>query len=103
MAATTSFALDADYRWALVVGSDLSYCFWILARDKQLNAAQRDEITARPETPLGIIHPHLGDLNRQDPTHGCTNAFATPKVCLHPTARFSGAKWERVWESQILL
>ena len=62
-------ALDADYRWALVVGSDLSYC-WILARDKQLNAAQRDEITARAKA-LGIDSSALVwvSQDRQDPTH----------------------------------
>lgn len=62
-------ALDADYRWALVVGSDLSYC-WILARDKQLNATQRDQITARVKA-LGIDSSTLVwvSQNRQDPTH----------------------------------
>ena len=41
-------ALDADYRWALVVGPDRSYC-WILARDKQLVPAQRAAIVARAQ------------------------------------------------------
>ncbi|WP_284466774.1 lipocalin family protein [Diaphorobacter nitroreducens] len=45
-------ALDPDYRWALVLGPDTSYC-WILARDKQLDAAQRDAIVARAQA-LGV-------------------------------------------------
>ena len=45
-------ALDADYRWALVVGPDRGYC-WILAREKQLDAAQREAIIARANG-LGI-------------------------------------------------
>lgn len=62
-------ALDADYRWALVVGSDRSYC-WILARDKQLHPAQRDDITARAKA-MGIDTSPLiwGSHDRQDPTH----------------------------------
>ena len=60
-------ALDADYRWALVVGPDRSYC-WILARDKQVDPAWREAITARAKA-LGIDTsallwvPH----ERQDP------------------------------------
>ena len=60
-------ALDADYRWALVVGPDRSYC-WILARDKRLDPAWREAITARAKA-LGIDTsallwvPH----ERQDP------------------------------------
>lgn len=45
-------ALDLDYRWSLVVGPDRSYC-WILARDRQLPAAQREAIVARARA-LGI-------------------------------------------------
>ena len=62
-------ALDADYRWALVVGSDLSYG-WILARDKQLNPTQRDDITARAKA-MGIDTSALIWVthDRQDPTH----------------------------------
>ncbi len=60
-------ALDPNYRWALVVGPDLSYC-WILARDKQLSAEQRADITQRARA-IGvniealIWVPH----DRQDP------------------------------------
>ena len=62
-------ALDPDYRWALVLGPDTSYC-WILARDKQLPAAQRDAIVARAQalgvdTSALIWVPH----ERQDPAH----------------------------------
>ena len=45
-------ALDPDYRWALVLGPEPNYC-WILARDKQLPAAQRDAIVARAQA-LGV-------------------------------------------------
>lgn len=60
-------ALDPDYRWALVLGPDTSYC-WILARDKELPSTQRDAIVARAQA-LGvdisslIWVPH----RRQDP------------------------------------
>ena len=62
-------ALDPDYRWALVLGPDTSYC-WILARDKQLPAAQRKAIVARAralgvDTSSLIWVPH----ERQDPAH----------------------------------
>jgi apolipoprotein D and lipocalin family protein len=62
-------ALDADYRWALVVGPDRSYC-WILARDKQLDAAQRQAITARAAA-LGIDTAALIWVShqRQDPAN----------------------------------
>lgn len=62
-------ALDADYRWALVVGPDRSYC-WILARDKQLDAAQRQAITARAAA-LGIDTAALiwVSQQRQDPAN----------------------------------
>jgi len=62
-------ALDADYRWALVVGSDRSYC-WILARDKQLHPAQRDDITARAKA-MGIDTSALIWVthDRQDPSN----------------------------------
>ncbi|MGB6241800.1 MAG: lipocalin family protein [Castellaniella sp.] len=60
-------ALDPDYRWALVLGSDTGYA-WILARDKQLPTAQRDAIVARArdlgvDTSALIWVPH----ERQDP------------------------------------
>ena len=60
-------ALDADYRWALVVGPDRSYC-WILSREKQLNAAQREAIIARANE-LGIDTSALIWVthDRQDP------------------------------------
>ena len=45
-------ALDPDYRWALVLGADRSYC-WILAREKKLGASQRDAIVAHAQA-LGI-------------------------------------------------
>lgn len=45
-------ALDAAYRWALVMGPDRSYC-WILARDKQLDPVQREVITTQAKA-LGI-------------------------------------------------
>ena len=62
-------ALDPNYRWALVLGPDTSYC-WILARDKQLPAAQRKAIVARAralgvDTSSLIWVPH----ERQDPAH----------------------------------
>lgn len=62
-------ALDADYRWALVVGPALSYC-WLLARDKQFNQAQRDDIIARAKA-MGINTSALiwVSQDRQDPTH----------------------------------
>jgi apolipoprotein D and lipocalin family protein len=60
-------ALDADYRWALVVGPDRSYC-WILARDKQLAPAQRDAIVERARA-LGVDTAALIWVTqaRQDP------------------------------------
>ncbi len=62
-------ALDPDYRWALVLGPNTSYC-WILARDKQLPAAQRKAIVARAralgvDTSSLIWVPH----ERQGPAH----------------------------------
>jgi apolipoprotein D and lipocalin family protein len=36
-------ALDPDYRWALVVGPSRDYV-WILARDRQLSAAVRQQL-----------------------------------------------------------
>lgn len=60
-------ALDPDYRWALVVGPDRSYC-WILARDKHLDPAQRESIVARARA-LGIDTGALISVSqeRQDP------------------------------------
>ena len=62
-------ALDPDYRWALVLGPDTRYC-WILARDKQLPAAQRDAIVARAQA-LGVDTSALIWVTheRQDPAH----------------------------------
>lgn len=62
-------ALDPNYRWALVLGPDTSYC-WILARDKQLDAAQRDAIVARAQA-LGVdTHALIWVTHkRQDPAH----------------------------------
>lgn len=62
-------ALDADYRWALVLGPDTGYC-WILARDKQLDPAQRDAIVARARA-LGVETSALLWVTheRQDPAH----------------------------------
>ena len=45
-------ALDPDYRWSLVIGPDTGYA-WILARDKQLDAGQREAILARAQA-LGV-------------------------------------------------
>ena len=45
-------ALDADYRWALVVGPDRGYC-WILARDKTIAPTTKTAIVARAKA-LGI-------------------------------------------------
>lgn len=60
-------ALDEAYRWALVVGPDRDYC-WILARDKQLDPALRDAITARAKA-LGLDTSALiwVEQGRQDP------------------------------------
>lgn len=62
-------ALDPDYRWALVLGPEPNYC-WILARDKQLPAAQRDAIVARAQA-LGVDTSSLIWVphDRQDPAH----------------------------------
>ncbi|MET1113530.1 MAG: lipocalin family protein [Comamonas sp.] len=45
-------ALDADYRWALVVGADLDSS-WILAREKTLDPDTRAAIVARAKA-LGV-------------------------------------------------
>lgn len=60
-------ALDPDYRWALVLGPDFSYC-WILSRDKVLAPAQREAITARAKA-LGVPTNELiwVSQTRQDP------------------------------------
>lgn len=62
-------ALGTDYQWALVVGPNRNYC-WILARDKGLDAAQREEIVARAKT-LDIDTAALIWVSheRMDPTH----------------------------------
>ena len=60
-------ALDPDYRWALVLGPDTSYC-WILARETRLPAAQREAIVARAQA-LGVDTSSLIWVphERQDP------------------------------------
>lgn len=60
-------ALDPDYRWALVVGPDRSYC-WILTREKHFDPAQRESIVARAHA-LGIDTAALIWVahERQDP------------------------------------
>lgn len=62
-------ALDPDYRWSLVIGPDTSYA-WILARDKRLDATQRDAIVARAQA-LGVDTSALiwVSQERQDPIH----------------------------------
>lgn len=45
-------ALDGDYRWAIVVGPDRSYC-WILSRTKELPPGSREALVARAQA-LGI-------------------------------------------------
>jgi apolipoprotein D and lipocalin family protein len=50
-------ALDAAYRWAMVVGADRSYV-WILARDKQLPADIRAQLLAKAQA-LGIAVEQL--------------------------------------------
>jgi apolipoprotein D and lipocalin family protein len=45
-------ALDPNYRWALVLGPDTSYC-WILARDKQISDSDMKQIVARAQK-LGV-------------------------------------------------
>ena len=39
-------ALDADYRWALVVGPDRGY-FWLLAREREIDAGLRAQLVER--------------------------------------------------------
>lgn len=46
------FALDPEYRWALVVGSDLDY-FWLLSRDKTLSPELRAQLVAQAKS-IGI-------------------------------------------------
>ena len=62
-------ALDPDYRWALVIGPNTEYA-WILARDKQLEPAQRAAIVARAQA-LGVDTNALIWVahTRTDPTH----------------------------------
>lgn len=62
-------ALDPDDRWALVLGPDTGYC-WILARDKQVPAAQLDDIVAQAQA-LGVDTSALIWVthDRQDPAH----------------------------------
>ncbi|MFB2595592.1 lipocalin family protein [Paracoccus sp. p4-l81] len=42
------FALDPDYRWAMISGPDRGY-FWLLARDPQMDPALRDRLLAQAE------------------------------------------------------
>lgn len=37
------FALDPDYRWAMIAGPDRGY-FWLLSRDAQMDPALRDRL-----------------------------------------------------------
>lgn len=61
-------ALDADYRWAVVVGPDRGYA-WILARDRELAPDVRARVVARAAD-LGIDTPSLIWVThkRTDPT-----------------------------------
>ncbi|AZY50763.1 lipocalin family protein [Bordetella avium] len=67
-------ALDPDYRWALVLGNDTGYA-WILARDKQLSAAQRDAIVAQAQA-LGVDTSALiwVSQERKDPRYDPSSA-----------------------------
>lgn len=56
-------ALDADYRWAIVVGPDRSYC-WILSRDRQIAPALREQLIARVAA-LGIAPQNLIWVSQQ--------------------------------------
>ncbi len=49
--------LDAQYRWALIVGPNRDY-FWILARDKQLPQALLDDLIQRARL-MGIATDQL--------------------------------------------
>lgn len=62
-------ALDPAYRWALVLGPSTDYC-WVLARDKQVSAPLREDITARART-LGVDTQALIWVSheRQDAAH----------------------------------
>jgi apolipoprotein D and lipocalin family protein len=62
-------ALDPEYQWALVIGPDLSYC-WILARSKQVSAAQRANILEKARA-FGVNTDALiwVTQTRQDPAH----------------------------------
>lgn len=61
-------AIDPDYRWALVVGPNTSYC-WILAREKHLGASEMKRIVARAQA-LGVDTASLVWVthDRVDPT-----------------------------------
>ncbi|MBQ0935426.1 lipocalin family protein [Ideonella paludis] len=60
-------ALDADYRWSIVVGPDRSYA-WILTRERTLSPELRQALTARIQA-LGIAPEALIWVSheRQDP------------------------------------
>lgn len=60
-------ALDPDYRWSLVLGPDTGYA-WILAREKTLPPAVRDELVRRARE-AGVDTGKLIWVNhgRQDP------------------------------------
>ncbi len=51
------FALDENYRWALIVGSDLDY-FWLLSRDKTISPELKSELILKAKT-IGIATEKL--------------------------------------------
>lgn len=60
-------ALDADYRWSIVVGPDRSYA-WVLTRDQRISPTLQQDLTRRikalgiaPEALIWVSH------DRQDP------------------------------------
>ena len=59
-------ALDSDYRWAIVVGPDRSYC-WILSRERQVPPALREQLITRvaqlgidPQALIWVSHQRTG-------------------------------------------
>lgn len=58
------FALDENYRWALIVGSDLDY-FWILARDKNISPELKAELVTRAKN-IGIATDQLIWVDQSD-------------------------------------
>jgi apolipoprotein D and lipocalin family protein len=59
------FALDPDYRWALVTGPNRNY-LWLLARDPLLDPALRDAILERAEA-AGFDLDELILVPQEDP------------------------------------